>query len=479
MILVVILFVLFGCGPADAQTSNPPGGFVEPAGTAPRAKFSAAQISTTVPTTRSQFTFPAPYNTTGYRLTIPADCSSNQDCVNYIGYSYWPMMNNHVNDSYMYIVIGLSALRGGNGLTLFRLQKDNGVITKIGNLFPTGTTEQTFTGEQYYFSLSQPYTFYFNTDFRLRTFNVDTQTFGVVVNILNRNYTDSGGNAISLGCTTANGCPRRLHQTHVNADDTVFAGTLVNTNTQALLGCWVYRVPQDQFRFYPASGTFDECLIDKSGRYAILLENLGTPGDSLGNRIFDNTTGTLIATKTGPSGTLGHMDCGYEFCFGIDNNGPTPPNPNSTTKYTLASPTVMTLLHFNADWSINILNHPSYTNALPIATRGLNRQYFCGSGFNSLGSAEEIMCVRPDGAAPLQQLVVAPIMTTRGSTLGGFWNNGDYGQQPKGHLDVTGRYFLWTANLGSTRLDAFLVEVPSQQLVDLQAPAPPSGVFVQ
>jgi hypothetical protein len=29
---------------------------------------------------------------------------------------------------------------------------------------------------------------------------------------------------------------------------------------------------------------------------------------------------------------------------------------------------------------------------------------------------------------------------------------------------VTGRYFIWTTNLGGNRLDAFLVKVPAERL---------------
>jgi hypothetical protein len=35
---------------------------------------------------------------------------------------------------------------------------------------------------------------------------------------------------------------------------------------------------------------------------------------------------------------------------------------------------------------------------------------------------------------------------------------------PKGNLDVTGRYFIWTTNLDGNRLDAFIVKVPGQLL---------------
>jgi hypothetical protein len=41
----------------------------------------------------------------------------------------------------------------------------------------------------------------------------------------------------------------------------------------------------------------------------------------------------------------------------------------------------------------------------------------------------------------------------------------DYAKTPKGNLDISGKYFIWTSNLGGNRLDAFLVKVPSQLLV--------------
>ena len=38
----------------------------------------------------------------------------------------------------------------------------------------------------------------------------------------------------------------------------------------------------------------------------------------------------------------------------------------------------------------------------------------------------------------------------------------DYSQRPKGNLDVTGTYFIWTSNMGGDRLDAFLVKIPDE-----------------
>src|SRR5439155_1581860 len=46
-----------------------------------------------------------------------------------------------------------------------------------------------------------------------------------------------------------------------------------------------------------------------------------------------------------------------------------------------------------------------------------------------------------------------------------------YVKDPKGNLDVTGQYFIWTSNVGSNRLDAFIVKVPSQLLTGVVPPA--------
>ena len=44
-------------------------------------------------------------------------------------------------------------------------------------------------------------------------------------------------------------------------------------------------------------------------------------------------------------------------------------------------------------------------------------------------------------------------------------SDGAYARQPKGNLDVTGTYFIWTTNLCGNRMDAFLVKVPAQLLI--------------
>src|SRR5206468_8749171 len=77
----------------------------------------------------------------------------------------------------------------------------------------------------------------------------------------------------------------------------------------------------------------------------------------------------------------------------------------------------------------------------------------------------------------LQLLVVAPTISSVDGG-GGYDGNDDYWKMPKGNLDPTGEYFIWTANAGTSRLDAFVVHVPKSKLgggsPPPTAPAPPA-----
>jgi hypothetical protein len=53
----------------------------------------------------------------------------------------------------------------------------------------------------------------------------------------------------------------------------------------------------------------------------------------------------------------------------------------------------------------------------------------------------------------LPRLLMTSLKTAVGQT--------EYGKMPKGNLDITGDYFIWTTNLRGNRLEAFLVKVLS------------------
>ena len=106
------------------------------------------------------------------------------------------------------------------------------------------------------------------------------------------------------------------------------------------------------------------------------------------------------------------------------------------------------------------MNHISHENAR--SNVPLFRQYACGSDVSPHAVQNEITCIRLDGSN--DQLIVAPVMTDpKGSGAPG--SEGYYAKQPKGNLDITGRYFIWTTNLCGNRMDAFLVKVPGELLL--------------
>jgi hypothetical protein len=108
------------------------------------------------------------------------------------------------------------------------------------------------------------------------------------------------------------------------------------------------------------------------------------------------------------------------------------------------------------DWAADIGNL-SHVNATPGV---IDRAPVCGGNARreNLPRVNEIVCFRLDGS--LQVVVVAPVMTDLNAPGG----VDDYRKQPKGNLDVTGQYFIWTSNVGGSRLDAFIVKVPTRLL---------------
>jgi hypothetical protein len=91
----------------------------------------------------------------------------------------------------------------------------------------------------------------------------------------------------------------------------------------------------------------------------------------------------------------------------------------------------------------------------------VEQQFVCSANASrkDLPRANEIVCYRLDGS--LNTLIVAPNITDLNASGGG---SEDYWKLPKGNLDVTGEYFIWTANAGTNRLDAYLVRIPTERL---------------
>lgn len=428
----LIVLLALTAVPAAAQA---PGGFLEKAtSTAVRPRLTPAQIQSFLPA-RGAFTFPAPYNTRGIRLTNASDCGGT-DCVNYVGYSYWRNINNHVGSSDLYVFLGLS---GATGPTLFRVNKATGAVTNLGPLFDPASPFYYASAEGWYWSASQPSKIYVTDNFgpRLYRYDVFTHQFTQVFDV-----------------SAQFGSDKYLWQAHSSDDDRVHSVTLRDKNTYEMLGCLVYREDTAQFSWFPKVGDFDECHVDKSGRWLVSFEDLdGLYG--LDNRIIDLQTLTERRILD-QDGATGHMDTGFGYMAGQDNWNSL---PNAVRLYQFdQTPIAGPVIYHDSDWSAISADHVAHGNARPGVP--LSQQFACGSGAtrNNVPRGNELVCFKLDTS--LDVLVVAPTMIDLDAPGGG----DDYGKFPKANLDVTGRYMIWTSNLGGNRLDAFLVEVPSELL---------------
>jgi hypothetical protein len=445
---------------AVAPPPPPGGGFMETAGSsALRPRFTRTQIEAFLPAggSKGPFRFPAPYNTEAIRLTDATDCAGGQDCLWYVGYSYWRNINNHAGSADMYIMLGSDPAYGGVGPLLLRYNKVTEAVTNLGPLFGTDTPYRFSTAEGWYFSATAPSRLYawLVGSPQLRRYDILRRQFEPIAAM------DIGG------CPRPRVCPSAaafITQPHSSDDDLVHSATVQDSAWQRI-GCVVYHSEARRFRYVgaPAGYILDECHVDKSGRWLMVLET--RLEGSRRNRIVDlqhNRTTTVEDVN----GALGHLDMGFGYAVGADTFSAL---PNATILLTFPVTTttrpIGVVVHFNKRWDIAAANHVAHGNARPAAPES---QYACGSNAGRVPDmADEIVCFsldpnrNPDRS--LDVLVVGQVMTDLDATGGRDANSDDYEQLPKGNLDVTGRYFLWTTNLGGDRLDAFIVKVPAER----------------
>jgi len=412
-----------------------PGGFLEKSTSGEvRPLYTAAQIQGFLPS-RGAFTFPAPYNTEAVRITNGSDCGGG-DCVIPVGYSYWANINNHTGSETMLIVLGLSQAQGGTGPTLFSYNKVTEQVTNLGALFDASSRFSGSTVEGWYFSASMPHALYMMDGAKLVRYDVLTHQATTVFDAASR-----------LGDGV------ELWQPHSSTDDGMHIGTIRSSSTYAMLGCAAYRESTAQLSYFAAQGILDECHLDKSGRFMVMLDNVDLAhGED--NRIIDLQTGTETLLMD-QAGAAGHADMGWGYMVAEDNWAAV---PGAIRMWKLGqTPLTGQLVYSMVDWQADA-GHIAHGNSLP----GLapEQQYVCSSNATrvQVPRSNEIVCYRLDSSQDVA--VVAPVMTDLDAPGGG----DDYSKRPKGNLDVTGRYFIWTSNMGGGRVDAFVVKVPSHLL---------------
>jgi hypothetical protein len=445
---ILALFILAVTGTAHASTPAS-GGFLENDETAAaRPLMTQAQSAAFLPD-RGAFTFPAPYSTRGVRITTASDCGG-QDCVDMI-YSYWRNMSNSAGGNTMYLFIGLDRNRGGQGPTLFSFDKTTETLTEVGPMFPSSSPYSWNSAEGWYFSYGMATKIYLPSGSRLLRYDVLSHAMETVFD-----STTQYPNTV-------------IKQANSSNDDDVHSATLEDAGSYQTLGCVAYKVSTQQFFYYPAQGKFDECQVDKSGRYLLIKEKL--PADTCASCDEDNV---FVDLQTGvqtvlmdQAGAGGHSDMGYGSYVAVDNWNN---YANAWRVWNLGqTPLAGGLTYHDNDWSSFSPSHVSFENANP--NLPLSQQYACGSGANRTSSprANEVICFLLDGSLPhasQQALVVAPVMTNLDATGGNATcpSCTDYGKDPKGNIDPTGQYFFWVSNTGGSRMDAFMVRIPSQLL---------------
>ena len=466
LVLDVSMFSL-GAAVADAVlgvTPPPPpgGGFFETSGfQTPRPRYTPDQINAFLPPggVAGAFQFPAPYNTAAVRLTDASLCAEGQDCLWYAGYSYWRNINNHVGSADMYIFLGTDPARGGAGPTLIRYNKALDAVQDVQPMFDEASPYRYSTGEGWYFSAQFPT--------RLYTTRVGSSQLRRY-DILFRQFETAPVFDLSA-CARPRICPRgavSITQAHSSDDDLVHSATVQNANWQRI-GCVVYQTAARRFLYFapPRHYALDECHVDKSGRWLLLLE---TRADGARHNRVVNLANGKIRTIEDVEGALGHLDMGHGYAIGADTFSALP-NATIRLDFPVATTTrpIGPMVHFNNRWDVAAANHIAHGNARPLMTG--ERRYACGSNASRVGDvADEVVCFFADGATnadgALDVLVVAQVLTDLDAAGGNDVDGDDYEQTPKGNLDVTGRYFLWTTNLGGGRLDAVLVKIPAERL---------------
>jgi hypothetical protein len=390
---------------------------------------------------RGGFTFPAPYNTRGIRVTNDED-GPVLPC----GYSYWSNVNAHAGQDHLLIFLGVDRAQGGAGPSLWRVDKANEAVTPQGPLFAPEHPLSWATGEGWYWSATEPRILYISDPEHLWRYNVGTRELEVVVDTARPAFQE-------LGCV--------LWQWHSSADGKRHSAT-VKRVVEDYKPIGALTVPP--WQWVPAIGDLDECQVDQSGQWLLIKENVdGQDGED--NRIVRLADGSERVLMD-RDGAAGHSDNGFGYMVAADN-WHAQPNALRLWMFDAALEPQGRVVYYSPTWDIE-LTHLAHGNARPGPPDG---QWVLGSGATrAVGPrANELVAVPLDGRCEV--LVIAPTLVELDAPGGG----DDYGKMPKANLDPYGEFALWSSNHGSDRVDAFLVRVPQGLMPPAPEPAPDPG----
>lgn len=254
--------------------------------------------------------------------------------------------------------------------------------------------------------------------------------------------------------------PFQLAQLTMSADDRVFSFHSRDAATGAHLDAVVYDRARDKVRVFER-GAFliDESKISKSGRWVMVDGALG------GFRMWEPETGAVLRFDAGDGDARpgGHSDLGMSVIANSDgwNTG--------LLVRGYGAPLGAENLH-------NIVRYrrpdgsPNWTLSDHVSLRADSEAFVLASTYGGDGSyaafEDEIYLAYTDGSGAVR---LAHTRSTEANP------NPDerYWAQPRAVIDRSGRWVVWTSDLGSaTRTDVMLLEIPEELRPSSPPPVP-------
>lgn len=357
---------------------------------------------------RGAFQFPAPYNTTGVRLT-----NASHGLLQPF-YPYWPKINNHAGQPVIHVVVGR---RGAPGL-LFAVDKATLSVSTVRTL-----DDVPGSGEQWYFSLRDPYLLYAADGPRLIRYHIVTGAKETVWDV---------------------GEGRYLWQPHSSADGTTHSATIRENGTWAVLGPATIRNGVELM--LSMQGEYDECQIDKSGWDLVIKEKIDQQLMNRHINLGTRETWTILKADH----PLGHSDNGHGYMVGEDANHDL---PGAFILRDLSQPRRQGRLVYHMHGWAPMTRHCAHSNALPGSP---DSQFVIISSAHrdELPRANEIVKVPLDGS--LLATVICPNLTDLNAPSA----DNDYDKLSMCTVDPPGEVICFHGNMGTNRLDLFLAFVP-------------------
>lgn len=344
---------------------------------------------------RGGFRFPAPYGTFGVRVTNETDGD-----VRPIGMAYWPNLNYSAGLAELRVLVSIY-----DDLVIFAVDKASGHVRREMQL------PYRSTGEGCYWSIGDPDRVYIPVGDSLIAHDISS-------GIRHSVYT-----------------PGRARQWHTSGDGTVHSLTLDDAPAVSRRGA---------FERYSVHVPFDECHIDRSGRWLLLKE-----GDD--NSVIDLYDPNVRRVITNAGGAVGHSDMGFGYMVGEDDYAD---QPGAFRLWTFGDEGLMDLgiVYHQRDWA-PMMRYVSHANARPIPP-DMQTVLFSSSYDGDAPRANELVTARLDGSNACR--VMCPNLTVLRGAPG---SDERYWSAVRANIDPLGEWACWSGNHGTDRQDVFLVRL--------------------